>query len=308
MRDALASDCASLPAVEVLTLDAHGGDEAVAFEKQAAQADWTIIIAPECDGILEQRYEWAARSAARIIGPQSDLLAISADKWRTYRWLGAHGLPTPKTWLADEVYREMTKGAVASAQVAMCAATHPMVIKPRDGAGSLGIVKCRDGRALADTLETCQLDRKRLLVQAWAPGRPASIALLGGPQGYVVCLPAWQYLDEDLSYRGGEIPVAEPYARRATDLAHRLAAHLAGKLCGYLGVDLVLGEASDGSQDCIIELNPRLTTSYIGLRTLSMSNLAGVMLELACGRTPPVRWRRGKVVFRPDGNVQLFPI
>ena len=49
-------------------------------------------------------------------------------------------------------------------------------------------------------------------------------------------------------------------------------------LSGYVGVDVVLG--NDG-RDWAIEINPRLTTSYVGLRALAGFNLAEAMLAVA---------------------------
>ena len=54
-------------------------------------------------------------------------------------------------------------------------------------------------------------------------------------------------------------------------------------LLGYVGVDLVLGDAADGSRDYAIEINPRLTTSYVGLRALADFNIAEAMLRAANG-------------------------
>ena len=53
---------------------------------------------------------------------------------------------------------------------------------------------------------------------------------------------------------------------------------------GYVGIDLVLGSAEDGSADVVVEINPRLTTSYVGLRQLLKTNLAAAMIEAAAGR------------------------
>jgi len=68
-------------------------------------------------------------------------------------------------------------------------------------------------------------------------------------------------------------------------------------LLGYVGVDLVLGAAEDGSRDFAIEINPRLTTSYLGLRQLAKSNLAEAMLSVAAGTTPDLKWRQEPVEF-----------
>jgi predicted ATP-grasp superfamily ATP-dependent carboligase len=92
---------------------------------------------------------------------------------------------------------------------------------------------------------------------------------------------------------------------RAQRLARRAIAPVDG-LSGYVGVDLVLGAAGDGSEDVAIEINPRLTTSYVGLRALAEFNLAEAMLALALGRPlPERRYRDGVVEWSADGTVEL---
>ena len=74
-------------------------------------------------------------------------------------------------------------------------------------------------------------------------------------------------------------------------------------LAGYVGVDLVLGAADDGGEDRTIEINPRLTTSYVGLRALAEANLAEVLVKVVRGEVvPAVAWRPGTVSFRADGR------
>jgi predicted ATP-grasp superfamily ATP-dependent carboligase len=74
--------------------------------------------------------------------------------------------------------------------------------------------------------------------------------------------------------------------------------------CGYIGIDLILGDAADGSNDYVIEINPRLTTSYIGLRALAQDNLAQAMVRIAMGAwSEALQWRSGYVDFSPDGAV-----
>ena len=75
------------------------------------------------------------------------------------------------------------------------------------------------------------------------------------------------------------MPLDAPLARRAVDLATKAVGALAEPF-GYLGVDLVLGADVNGRDDVVIEINPRLTTSYIGLRAAASHgvNLAEAML------------------------------
>ena len=92
--------------------------------------------------------------------------------------------------------------------------------------------------------------------------------------------------------------------KRAVRLAHAAIAGIEG-LQGYVGVDLVLGAAPDGTRDYAIEINPRLTTSYIGLRQLCRSNLAQAWLDVLDGRDVVLDWEEGPVEFRADGTVLL---
>ena len=75
-------------------------------------------------------------------------------------------------------------------------------------------------------------------------------------------------------------------------------------LAGYFGVDLVLGASADGRDDIVIEINPRLTTSYVGLRKLARGNLMQALLAVASGQPlPPLEWRTEEVRFHADGRI-----
>jgi predicted ATP-grasp superfamily ATP-dependent carboligase len=107
----------------------------------------------------------------------------------------------------------------------------------------------------------------------------------------LICLPACkQVLSDDGCFRycGGQLPLPEPPDDRARRLA-LAAVRTLPKPQGYLGVDLVLGDDPQGHGDAIIEINPRLTTSYVGLRALARENLAGAMLAVARGQQPVCR-------------------
>ena len=53
-------------------------------------------------------------------------------------------------------------------------------------------------------------------------------------------------------------------------------------LRGYVGVDLVLTDADA----VVIEVNPRLTTAYLGVRAALDENIAALALEACAGRLP----------------------
>ena len=142
------------------------------------------------------------------------------------------------------------------------------------------------------------------IVQEIKPGLAASVAFLVGPNHCISLPPAAQHLslDGDVKYLGGHVPLSPEIARRAETIARQAIEGIPGAF-GYMGVDVVLGE--DG-QDWAIEINPRLTTSYVGLRELAETNLAEIMLAVVQGQEPPaLHWCDGVVDFRTDGQTNL---
>ena len=57
-----------------------------------------------------------------------------------------------------------------------------------------------------------------------------------------------------------------------------------------------------GRDDVVIEINPRLTTSYVGLRALSEVNLAATMIAVARGREVRLCWKSERIHFSSSGR------
>lgn len=281
MRDAVAADFGALPGCEVVTLDT---DEPAAFAAHAASADWSLVIAPEFDGILATRCRWVHAAGGRLLGPDPAAVELTADKLALHDHWRAHGVPTPAT---------------TDRPPTACEA-FPVVWKPRHGCGSTATYLLRDRFELAHAVAAAEYDGPMIL-QEFVPGLAASVAFLCGPAGNVPLLPAAQHLSDDgrFRYHGGELPLQPNLAARAVAIADRAVSCVRG-LCGYVGVDLILGD----ERDVAVEINPRLTTSYVGLRALAVGNLAGDMIHLAAGGgRRQVRWHDGPVRFAPDGTV-----
>jgi predicted ATP-grasp superfamily ATP-dependent carboligase len=140
-----------------------------------------------------------------------------------------------------------------------------------------------------------------MIAQAYVPGFAASVAFLIGPSQLLPLVPCQQLLSNDgrFHYRGGRLPIRPDLAERAVRIATAAVTGVPG-LSGYVGVDVVLGEGRDWA----IEINPRLTTSYVGLRALAKFNLAEAMLAAMTGDAlPRLEWRQGEVEFTPDGRI-----
>ena len=102
-------------------------------------------------------------------------------------------------------------------------------------------------------------------------------------------------------YRGGVVPLAHPLEQQAFAVARAAVVALPG-LRGYAGIDLIL----DGATAWAIEVNPRLTTTYVGLRQVADLNLAQAIWQTCLeGRLPGAVPLRGRAVFSKDGTVRL---
>lgn len=271
---------------------ANSAEHGAAFDRLADETDWTVVIAPEIGGALADCCRRVTTVGGRLLGPDQSLIELASDKHRTAEFLTRAGVPAPQGVLHQA-------GAPWPRDF-----RYPAVWKPLDGAGSQGIVflPSFDSRRLAPSRQLGRLER-------FCPGVPTSVAFLCGPGGQRLALPACrQRLSDDghFQYLGGELPLQPELALRAATIAERAVSALPGAF-GYLGVDLVLGEASDGADDVVIEINPRLTTSYIGLRAAVEENLAASMLDIAMGIEPPQVEARQFVRFDADGSVSLFP-
>jgi hypothetical protein len=144
-------------------------------------------------------------------------------------------------------------------------------------------------------------------LEQFVPGMAASVAVLCGPAGRITLPPTKQRVSDDgrLRYLGGELPIAPGLARRATALAERALAALPA-VTGYVGVDLVLGRDANGTEDVVIEINPRLTTSYVGLRALAADNLSAAMCRVAQGERVQVNFDTRPLEFDTEGNASFL--
>jgi hypothetical protein len=250
----------------------------------AAAADWSLVIAPEFDDILLQRCRWVEEEGGRLLGPSSEAARLTADKLTLARHWMERGIATPPA-----------------------SAPFPLVCKPRFGAGSQATFLVHNKEGLIRVVRQAHDEgwSGEFMLQPYVPGLAVSVAFLAG-DGEWHSLPAVeQHLSNDgrFSYLGGRLPLPEPLNRRAHRLAERAARCVEG-LHGWFGVDLVLGDGEDGSADVALEINPRLTTSYVGLRRLARFRLAEALLAVVTGfRLPSWDWRTGAIVFRADGEI-----
>jgi predicted ATP-grasp superfamily ATP-dependent carboligase len=95
------------------------------------------------------------------------------------------------------------------------------------------------------------------------------------------------------SYDGGCVPFNHPLKQEALSMAKKVVDSFSG-LLGYVGVDLVL--AKNGPY--VVDVNPRLTTSYVGLSKVANFNVAeSITNSVIKGQLPSKYENRGFACF-----------
>jgi len=285
----------ALPAgVRVLPVTA--GRELEALVAAAATADAVLIVAPETEGILTSRVAAVRAAGATVLAPSPAFIEIASDKQATIRALAAAGVPVPagRSLAAGEPWPE--------------AFTRPAVRKPLDGTGADGFVVVCRGAAPPPPA------RRPTRIEAFVTGMAVGVSCLCGPRG-VYPLPALRQVfattGSPIAYAGCDpLPDrlvaarAEALARRAVHAVAR-AAGGATPATGWIGVDMILGERSDGRGDRVLEINPRVTTSFVGHASGLSGGLVRAMLDVGTGREtmPPASGRISPRSFRLSSDV-----
>lgn len=250
----------------------------------AAECDSALIVAPESDGILAKGVAMLRAGGVDVIAGSGDFLRVASDKVRTAKVMLAAGVAHPISMsLSDRRFERELEDS------------DRYVVKPRDGCGTQEI-------RTFDSFDEARAElTDEMILQNWMPGRPVSIAMVASGQLQTFLPAVSQVLDEQsLEYAGGCGPLQDDIQRRATALASRAIAAMPPTVRGFVGLDLLIGDRP--SEDCVIEINPRLTTSYVGLRQMINGNLAARLFDLESGpvscsaAAESIRWT-------PDGKV-----
>lgn len=254
--------------------------------KAARGCDQSLIVAPETDGVLAQSVAMLQATGIGILNGFGDFLRCASNKYETARIFAVAGVAHPPTWTFESIPLDQLPAAKR------------WVVKPRDGCGTEDVVVYPSAeQALAAA------DKRSHLIQPWIEGRAVSIAVIVNNNDITVLPAVSQNITaEDIAYKGGCGPLGEDDQRRAASLARSAIQALPRTIRGFVGLDLLLGH--DPSDDCVIEVNPRVTTSYVGLRKIVEGNLAARILGID---RSPVRCQVDpmQVHWRPNGETWI---
>lgn len=261
-----------------------------AFEESLATVDAALVIAPETDGLLVAAVQRVEQAGVLNLGSSSMAVRDVSDKHALGQRLHAQGVVVPQ----GELGLEHASGMIAR--------FGEVVVKPNCGAGCVDTYACRSAADIARLPH-----RTDWLVQPRIPGTAASVAFILSRSGQPIPLRAGMQTVEitgdsasgRLDYGGGRLPLTPELERRAIRLGMAALPHLSG-LHGLVGIDLILGDTP--VHDTLIEVNPRPTVAYAGLRRLARFSIP----ELLMGSQPKVVWHPGGVRYQADGRSELL--
>lgn len=276
----------SLEADQIIDLAPDTHYETLSF--LAANCTAALIIAPETDGILEKLSRLVERRGACLLGSSPASISLASNKWRCHKLFTDAGLPTPDSWCVTP-----KKAGKMAQKIGF-----PLVIKPVDGVGCEGVCLITDPSSTQAALLKNNNSGTPLLLQKYIKGDSASVSLLVTEKEILFLSLNSQIIEIDSSfcYKGGQVPFARERQQEVFSLVKQAVALVPG-LKGYIGVDLILTD-----QGCfLIEINPRITTAYIGLRRVVNINLAAAIWGIFNNRDLPKKISlSGKAVFKKE--------
>ncbi len=312
MRRAVAGDFAALNgggARVIATLDARldedpgpwaverirGRDYPHRVLKLACQVDFTVLIAPETMGTLAGLLTRMQEVGAGWLGSSLDAVGLAGNKERLAEWLDGRGIETPPC------------RRVSPAKGLPPDASYPAVLKPHDGAGTVDTYFIEDPASLPAPARSLVGS----VLQPYVGGQPMSASFLVDSAGR-----AWpiaigeQHITRaggQFAYHGGRIPAAAQVDERPLVAAVESVPGLRG----FVGVDFIWDATR--RRTTVLEINPRPTTSVVGITRLLPPGLLAAAWIGACepeaeGAALLPRLRRAvdrlaPISFDPSGNV-----
>ena len=264
-----------VPRCETLTPEA-GETPLDLYRRGLAACDAAWPIASESGGMLEQLARATLDAGRVLLGCRPEAIRLAASKRATAELLRERGIDVVPTYALPDPIPPLPGR---------------WVVKPDDGAG------CEDTivvESSAEAVARLAADPARLVAQPWIPGDPVSLSLLcaGGACRLLACnRQEISVLDGQVNLRAIQVNAVPDDDGLLSRVAERVAAAVPG-LWGYVGVDLVLADRGP----VVLEINPRLTTSYAALRPALGVNTAALVLGLvgAAGSLPSLEPGAGR--------------
>src|SRR5208283_427761 len=257
--------------------------------------DAVYVIAPETGQTLRSLVELVEHIGKVSLNCDASVIQRVADKTVLYETLKKNGLPTPNT-----VVLNVDGGLAEVKQTIRSKFSYPLVFKPVAGVSCGGLSLVKEDAQVEKAVDKIKAESagKHFIVQEFIDGEAASVSVLcTGSKALAISLNRQNVKvavpEACSSYEGGTVPFDHPLKQEALKVGERVVESFPG-LRGYVGVDLVLVK----DKSFVVDVNPRLTTSYVGLSRVTSFNVAEALVNAVLkGKLPTKQETRGFVYF-----------
>ncbi|KKN84276.1 hypothetical protein LCGC14_0290900 [marine sediment metagenome] len=251
------------------------------FEYLVKQSESCFIIAPEFSKTLYRLTKIVKKNKKNLLSIDLKGVNLGTSKLDTFKFFRSSKVKTPQTFLLPRGKQNFDANFVIEKFKNL---NCPVIIKPEDGVGADSIFYFESEEEIIeffnDPIE--KLDSiGNYILQEYVEGKDLSVSLLGTENSTPKILSV-NTQDIDIkkpnfesNYFGGHTPV-ENYSEIEASLKENFKKMDLSRFKGYFGIDFIRNE---NCEIYFIEINPRLTTSYLGLRNIINQNLAKMILS-----------------------------
>jgi predicted ATP-grasp superfamily ATP-dependent carboligase len=250
------------------------------FTNAVKKNEYCYIIAPEFSETLYNLTKIVKDNNKIILSVNLSGIKLAANKFKTFEFLKKNGINTPKTYLIPHNKDYFDKNyAIEKFRQLNC----PIVIKQEDGVGADAIFYFKREEQIHKFFDDQdkKLERdKDYIIQEYIEGEDLSVLLLGTFDIPLILSINAQNVDitthnKNSEYFGGYTPV-ENFKEIKKELLKIFNKLNLSAFSSCYGIDFM--RKKDG-KIYLIEINPRLTTSYIGIRNIIDVNLAQLIIN-----------------------------
>jgi len=254
--------------VHIVTIDNSTRFER-AYLDAINQADMVLPIAPETEGVLTEIQQQVLNSQTRLLASHPVATQITSDKYLCHQQLIAHGIHSPTTIKACEWPLKHFHSPSG------------FIIKPIDGAGCIDTFFIADSPSLEAWLESHDSGLDKMIIQAYIDGEPMSISLLADSNDSLILAinrQKIQFNNTQLTFVGSivnGVDEADLSVTQAAEIVAKVHQAIVG-LWGFIGIDIIV----QNNTLFVLDINPRLTSSYSGLRQSLNHNPAQLLFTM----------------------------
>ena len=249
-------------------------------------SDYCFVIAPEFSNVLYNLTKIVKKNNKKLLSIDLNGIKLGASKLETYRFFIENEINTPKS------YSIPFNGNILDLDFILQKfdqINSSIVIKPDDGVGSELIFYFEKKDEILHFFESSNKitnTNRKYILQEYIEGDPMSVSIINdqplgklvenGPKILSINAQNLQITDptKDSAYLGGYTPV-DQFEQLKAQIENILKGVELSAFKGYFGIDFV--KKVDNSLS-FIEINPRLTTSYVGIRNVLEFNPMDLLL------------------------------